>query len=212
MDVLFACISHSQSHLPDPGHFYSSNLSLYKLKSLMQDLLLSKLLLRSVVTSPFLWWNSRSADRPCDRSNQRLYSLETFDHDTATYNTSATADHFRHIGAIYVIKIVFVEQSMKTQSPSFGLRYWMKLYESMRGENELTMMDVSFLQCGEDFRVARRASGVNLFRRRIELCRIGLVMLRNIWYLALCQPLWNLYTFCAVTNVTECYQLAWPKF
>jgi hypothetical protein len=40
----------------------------------------------------------------------------------------------------------------------------MKVYEAMRGENEFMIMDVGFLECGEDLRVAKRAHGVELFR------------------------------------------------
>jgi hypothetical protein len=40
----------------------------------------------------------------------------------------------------------------------------MRLYKAMWIENELTVMDFGFLECGEHFRVARRTGGVKLFR------------------------------------------------
>ena len=44
------------------------------------------------------------------------------------------------------------------------LLFWMKVYEAMQGVNELTIMNVGFLECGEDMRVGKRARGVKLFR------------------------------------------------
>lgn len=53
---------------------------------------------------------------------------------------------------------------MTIQSPPFGPSVQ---YESVRGyawQNELIITEVGFMDCGGYFRVARRASGVKLFR------------------------------------------------